>query len=303
LSAEPADDAVAAKVGDAQVTVGDVKREMMSLEGRGTISEKALPLWQAKTLDLLVDRQVVLALLQRQEQVVKPEEIDAALAQVKQRLQEQKLTWEEFLAKQKTTETAMRNQIRWQMSWNRYAARELTDDVLTDLFKSQQAEYDGRKIRVSHIVLRPAGPGGEAEIKRLVQLAMELKGRIERKEVTFADAAKQYSDGPSRSEGGDLGLISRHGEMVEPFSKAAFTLQPGQISNPVVTPFGIHLIQATAIDGGSKTADDNRDELRKAAALLLFQRIAAQERRTAELSFTGVLPYSDPETRALVMPK
>jgi parvulin-like peptidyl-prolyl isomerase len=91
--------------------------------------------------------------------------------------------------------------------------------------------------------------------------------------------------------------------MVEPFAKAAFALGKGEISPPVVTPFGIHLIQCTEVDAGSKTAADNRDDLRKAAALLLFQRIAAQERRTAEVTFTGNWPYFDGVTRQLVTPK
>lgn len=298
-----ADPKVVARIGAEPVYVEEVERELAPIEAKGPIPETMRPLWKAKALDMVVDRRIVLAMLERHEQVVKPAEIDAALGQVKQKLAEQKLTWEQFLAQQKTTEQAMREQIRWQMSWNRYAARELTDDALEDLFKSRPAEYDGRKIRVSHILLRPAGPGGEAEIKRLVLLAAELKGRIERKELTFAEAAKQHSDGPSRSEGGDLGPISRHGDMVEPFSKAAFALAIGEISPPVVTPFGIHLIQCTEVDAGSKTAVDNRDELRKAAALLLFQRMAAQERRTADVTFTGSWPYFDPESRQLVAPK
>jgi parvulin-like peptidyl-prolyl isomerase len=297
------DQAVAARIGEEPVYVEEVERELAPVKARSAIPEQMLPLWQAKALDMVIDRRIVLAMLERHEQVVKPDEIDAALSRVKQKLGEQKLTWEQFLAKQKTTEQAMRDQIRWQMSWNRYAARELTEDVLDDLFKSQQSEYDGRKIRVSHVLLRPVGPGGEAEIKRLVLLAAELKGRIERKELTFAEAAEQYSDGPSRAEGGDLGPISRHGDMVEPFSKAAFALGKGEISPPVVSPFGIHLIQCTEVDAGSKSAADNRDELRKAAALLLFQRMAAQERRTADVTFTGAWPYFDPESRQLVTGK
>ncbi len=301
--APPPDPNVVALIGDRPVTRDEVERELAPIQARGAIPDKMLPLWKAKALDMVVERRIVLDMLERSEQTVKPAEIDAAVGQLKQKLGEQKLTWEEFLAKQKTTDEAMREQIRWQMSWNRYAARELTDEVLDDLFKSQQAEYDGRKIRVSHILLRPSGPGGEAEIKRLVQQAAELRARIEKQELTFAEAAKQYSDGPSRSAGGDLGLIARHGEMVEPFAKAAFALGKGEISPPVVTPFGIHLIQCTEVDGGSKTAADNRDELRKAASLLLFQRMAAQERRTAEVTFTGNWPYFDGVTRQLVTPK
>jgi parvulin-like peptidyl-prolyl isomerase len=303
LVPKPDERPIAARIGQQPVYVEEVERELGPVEARSKIPASMLPRWQAQALDLVLDRRIVLEMLERKERAATPAEIDSAVKQVKEQLVERKLTWEQFLAQQQTTEAALREQIRWQMSWNRYAARELTDDVLEDLFKSQPADYDGRKIRVSHILLRPVASGGDKEIQSLVRRAAELRERIERKELTFAEAAARHSDAPSKAEGGDIGSIGRHGDMVEPFAQAAFALAKREISPPVVTPFGVHLIQCTELDPGSKTAADNRDELRKEAALLLFKRIAAQERGGAEISFTGVWPYFDPETRKLVTPK
>jgi peptidyl-prolyl cis-trans isomerase C len=59
----------------------------------------------------------------------------------------------------------------------------------------------------------------------------------------FQEAAKQYSTGPSASSGGDLGFFKR-GDMVKPFSDAAFAMKPGEVSKvPVKTRFGWHVIQ------------------------------------------------------------
>ena len=62
---------------------------------------------------------------------------------------------------------------------------------------------------------------------------------------SFEDLAKEHSSCPSRNQGGDLGFFNR-GQMVKPFEDAAFNLQVGQLSQPVQTQFGFHLIQRTA---------------------------------------------------------
>jgi peptidyl-prolyl cis-trans isomerase C len=62
---------------------------------------------------------------------------------------------------------------------------------------------------------------------------------------SFEDAAKEYSSCPSNANGGDLGSFSK-GQMVPEFENAAFSLEPGVVSEPVKTQFGFHLIKVTA---------------------------------------------------------
>lgn len=61
----------------------------------------------------------------------------------------------------------------------------------------------------------------------------------------FGEVAGKFSLCPSRAQGGDLGTFGR-GRMVEAFEEAAFSLKPGEISGPVRTRFGYHLIQRLA---------------------------------------------------------
>ena len=77
-------------------------------------------------------------------------------------------------------------------------------------------------------------------VKTLTE-ANTVKARLDKGEK-FAEVAKQVSLCPSGKKGGDLGIFTR-GKMVKEFEKAAFELQKGQVSGPVKTQFGYHIIK------------------------------------------------------------
>lgn len=89
---------------------------------------------------------------------------------------------------------------------------------------------DVHEVRASHILVKTRPE------------AVKIKKEIEKGEITFEDAARQYSLCPSGQNGGDLGFFNRK-QMVQQFADTAFDLKPGQISDPVGTKFGWHLIK------------------------------------------------------------
>jgi parvulin-like peptidyl-prolyl isomerase len=74
--------------------------------------------------------------------------------------------------------------------------------------------------------------------------ANQIKLELERSDKTFAELAEEKSEGPSADNGGDLGFFGR-GDMVKPFEKEAFEMDVGEVSDPVKTEFGWHLIKKT----------------------------------------------------------
>ncbi len=89
---------------------------------------------------------------------------------------------------------------------------------------------DVREVRSSHILVKTRPE------------AVKIKKQIENGEITFEEAAREYSLCPSGQNGGDLGFFTRQ-QMVQQFSETAFDLKPGQISDPVGTKFGWHIIK------------------------------------------------------------
>ncbi len=75
-----------------------------------------------------------------------------------------------------------------------------------------------------------------------MQRLTELKQRMEMGGEDFGDLARQHSDDASAAKGGDLGWLSP-GDTVPDFERAMNALQPGEVSDPVRSPFGFHLIK------------------------------------------------------------
>ncbi len=102
------------------------------------------------------------------------------------------------------------------------------------------------QFKVSHILLYPrvSEEKKQAAVKK-------IKGILERVRAgeDFAELAKQYSEDPGNSEsGGDLGYFKRD-EFDKDFTVAAFALQKGEISDPIETVFGYHIIKVEDIRG------------------------------------------------------
>jgi peptidyl-prolyl cis-trans isomerase SurA len=132
--------------------------------------------------------------------------------------------------------------------------------VLKVLAKSQPGSADAvvTQTQVRHILLRNDAKRTTAQA--VAQLA-EFKDRIQKGTADFAGLARDNSQDGSAKEGGDLGW-SRPGQFVPEFEEAMNRLAPGQVSDPVVSRFGVHLIQVVARRDAKLSQAEQREAAR-----------------------------------------
>lgn len=111
-----------------------------------------------------------------------------------------------------------------------------------------------------HILIKVTPTVSAADAKRRL---LELKARLDNNAAKFEDLAKLYSNDLSASKGGDLGWIYP-GDTVPEFQRAMDALKPGQISEPIESPFGYHLIQVLERKTDSASSDRKRLAARQA---------------------------------------
>jgi peptidyl-prolyl cis-trans isomerase D len=125
----------------------------------------------------------------------------------------------------------------------------VTPTDIQQYYSKNQDQYRTQdRVRVRHILIAtpPPGPDGkvdqkavEAAHKKAEDVLKQLKGGAD-----FAELAKKYSDDPgSKAQGGELGWQTKDSELVPEFKTAMLSLNKGQISDPVQTSYGFHIIQ------------------------------------------------------------
>jgi len=295
-----------------EIHVADVRRKLKETFGsEDRIRKDALPRFQALVLRQLVDQTLVLQALERDKLGVSREELNDEFALLKKTMDEtQPGKFEGYLKIYGYTEASRLRALAWELSWKRHLGRMTTEEAKAAYFQKHRRELDGTELRVSHILFKPADPALPADIDALASQAQRVRREIVDGKLSFEDAVVKHSEG-TKKDGGDLGFIGRHGSMPEPFARAAFQLQKGQISEPVISSFGVHLIRCTDEKPGKKTLEDFEvaDEVKLRLARQLFEEIAARERNKAMadpknpgVKFTGAAPYLKPGTDELVMP-
>ncbi|MBA63142.1 MAG: hypothetical protein CMJ76_12355 [Planctomycetaceae bacterium] len=285
LTAQDNSDNVVATINQDRIYEGPLLAQLKSLAGDTPSDSDAYQRLRRQVLESAIQRRLALAYLEIINQRASHDDIQLEIIRLEKRLALKNQTVADYLQQKHINRQELEHRIDWQLSWPKYSNQFLTDSNYENFFKQRRTHFDGTRLLVSQILLHIQQRPLRTETQTLA-LAKEILHLIHENEVTFADAAKQFSDSPTGKKGGLVGSIEYDGAMPREFNQAAFKLKPGEISAPVKTTFGYHLIQLNDITEGSITWQMARPRLRKAMIQYLLNFLTDEGRKIATVEIS-----------------
>lgn len=296
-AAEPAEATLAvASVGGKPVPAGEFLAALRRVGVDPSATSDQQTQVRAEVLEKLVDARLLRNEIENRKIVVDDGEVAAVVEQMQARLAATNSTLADFLARSNTDERAFRDEIALELGLSKLLRPRMTDAAIEAALLKHGRDIDGTRLRASHILLRPDPGRGEDSIPAVVKEANAIRRDILQGELSFTDAARKFSAGPSRRRNGDVGYFPRHSVMAEEFARTAFTLAKGDISKPVVTPFGVHLIMVTEVVPGEVPAAQLRPQLEKLVAQEFLRDMLARARAETDIVYAPGVPHFDPAT-------
>jgi peptidyl-prolyl cis-trans isomerase C len=249
--------AIAAKVNGQPIPEMAVFRSLMRV--RPEMREQA----RKEVINFLVDNTIIDQYLAQLKIAVDQKDIDAHVQKIKDEAKKDNQDFTKMLSKLYLTEDDLRRELSSALRWDKFILQQGTDQVLKDVFAKNADMFNGSRVQARHILIGVKDTTKEAAQAKAVEVKKHIEAEVAQQvaklppssdeiakqkeyakilDKTFADVAAKESTCPSKAQGGDLGYFPRVGAMVEPFSKVAFSLKPYQLSEPVATDFGYHLI-------------------------------------------------------------
>ncbi len=245
-------DKIIAKVGDKIITQSELNQEIEKIKTANIIPEEEIT--QEKILNKLIEDKLIEIKASREgisvDDARVEQQVNQALenilaqfpseAELNKALRQESLTLEDV---KENYRTEIRKNIIKEKLINTYIMSRIvvSDEEVSNYYQEHKEEFPKHpQMMKIGVIKRELTPGEDAESKaleRIKNIQDEIKNGAD-----FAELARKYSECPSAKHGGDLGYFGR-GTMVKPFEDVAFSLNIGEISEPVKTEFGYHLIK------------------------------------------------------------
>ncbi len=262
-------------------------------------------------LDFLIENALIDQYLAQMKVEPDKKEVEARVEKIYAEIKKDNKKVEDVLKDLLLTEAEFRAQVEADVRWDKFASDQATDEKLKKYFEANREMFDGTQVRARHILIAPTTADAKAaegvvaklkDIRKQVEEAGQAavtalppnadaftkkKTYNEAADKAFADQARQCSVCPSKGVGGDVGWFERTGGMVEPFAKAAFALEPYQLSDVVKTQFGYHLILVTEHRPGHEVKfEDVKALVKEVYSDRLREAVVAAMRPRAKIEIT-----------------
>jgi parvulin-like peptidyl-prolyl isomerase len=271
-------DHVVAEVNGNPITRGQV--ELLAV--RRGITRPLSETIQSRLTKMLIDRRLIVGFLDKQRIRADRKALRRQVELTKRLIQKSGAGPDPFLTRIGLDNRAFERELETTVRWNAYLEKALSEDDVIAEFKKHTAAYDGTRIRASQILIK-AKQDDVAALTAAAAKLKQLRSQIIAKEISFADAAQAHSQAPTAKNGGDVGWLTYVGRMPRTFSEVAFRLKINEVSQPVRSPFGVHLCVVTDRKEGDLSPEDARPVILRKLAAAEWNRIITAERSIAKI--------------------
>lgn len=201
------------------------------------LEQSAIVSLKKNILNHLIDHELLYQQAQKEKVKISNDEINLEIDKIKDNFSSPE-EFNEVLKASNITLARLKEDIKKQLMINSVLEEtrnqvSISDEELLEYYNENKESFlEPEQVRARHILLET-----EEEANNLL---LQLKEGL----TDFAELAKEKSIGPSAPSGGDLGFFSRDHTMVKEFEDAAFSLEPGEISEVVQSQFGYHIIKS-----------------------------------------------------------
>ncbi|MHC5543308.1 peptidylprolyl isomerase, partial [Singulisphaera rosea] len=237
-------------------------------------------------METLVNTRLVTQYLNRLKIPVSEERVNEAIGELEKQLKQDGTSLAQSMVESGKDMAQIRKVYADRIRWVDFVRQRGTDAELKKFQASHKDLLNGTQVKAAHILLKVDPKSTPAQREQIRQKLVGIKRDIEGKKVAFAEAANKYSEDPANSQGagGDIGYFGLTTGIVEEFGKAAFALKPGQLSDPVETPYGYHLILVSdRKDGTPIDFEQNKPLILNAYAAELQKDVLTAQRKTAKV--------------------
>ena len=265
-------DRVAAVVNNDVITLSEVEKRAAALK---------------RVLDTMIDEKLVDNELRELKVSISDKEVDGAVDEVKKSYNLTDEQLQQAVAREGYTDDEYREQMRKQIGRYKLISEKVRKnvkvsdaDVQSEYDRMTRSEGEDYEVHVRHILIAVPRSASAAQVDQARRKAAAVAVEAREPGVNFADLAKKRSEGSSSSDGGDLGFFKR-GTMVPEFERVAFNLKTGEVSEPVRTQFGWHVLKLEEIRKlGMKPLAEVRPEIEDRLRKIQAERLTAQYMET-----------------------
>ena len=276
---------VVAKLGGQVITDRDIDFQLGRVASETSEPLIALPpaILQS-TIQLVAQQRQALQTMRTRNLAVRRDDVERWIVENGQPPSGETLSADELIREQARragiSESNVRDHLAFRMSWQRYLQQQLSEKNVAKHFENQTKRFDGTRFQVSVIDIA-ALAGKSSKREQLSQGLRDLRSRLDADELAWKAVAdellkRELIESKEQAKVRERIWCRGTGDLEPTIVSALLKMKLDEISEPIHTATGVHLVALHAIEAGSKGLADVRDEVRAHMLIHLLEHLARQ---------------------------